>query len=250
MAVQARLEAHRPRLSLARPIPQTGLIGRHNPPAELDMTVVAIERMEALMGGREITGLIPRRGSIVDALSADPPASPGDRTYRTGPQEPLADIAARYLGARETGNNRMGRDRRMREIFEADSAWTDGTTDGYPWCASFVSLCTQHLIRESEHYQGVRPPRTAGVTAFRSIWAPAQNCAVFMDGDTRYQAHRGDVVVFTFSHIGIVTSTEFGGIRTIEGNTNAAGSREGTVVRRKFRTFDLVRCYVRLPVTS
>jgi hypothetical protein len=168
--------------------------------------------------------------------------------YPVGPQEPLADIARPYIGATEATGNRMGDDPRMREIFEADSLAPNGQTDGYPWCCAFVSLCVQKLIAQSPFYRHVRPPRTASVSNFRTRWAPSQNCLIFSPADQQYHPHKGDVVVFTFSHIGIVSSVGQNQVRTIEGNTNAAGSREGTTVLPKDRAFGIIRCFIRLPL--
>lgn len=169
--------------------------------------------------------------------------------YPEGPQEPLADIARQYIGAIEAQGNRMGTDPRMREIFEADYVrMSRSTTDGYAWCSSFVSLCTQKLIAQSAFYPNVRPPREASVTRFRTLWAPTQKCLVFSHNDSAYSPHKGDIVVFNFSHIGIVDVPGTGQVRTIEGNTNEAGSREGTTVRQKDRPFSVVRCFIRLPV--
>ena len=192
-------------------------------------------------------GRIDPDGRTLRALNA--PAGAAQRfQYPAGPQEPLADFAVPYVGATEGRGNRIGGDPRMREIYQADGLWQDGDTDGYPWCCSFVSLCVQHLIRQSPFYGHVQPPRTAGVRKFRTQWAPSQNCLVFAPTDRTRRPHKGDVVVFTFSHIGIVTSTMATGVRTIEGNTNEAGSREGTTVRRKERTNAVIRCFIRLPL--
>jgi hypothetical protein len=116
----------------------------------------------------------------------------------------LADIAAPYVGATEAAGNRMGEDQRMREIFEADDlADKDGTTDGYAWCCAFVSVCVQRLLAISPMYPGVRAPRVASVSLFRTGWAPAQKCLIFAPSSP-HAPHKGDIVVFTFSHIGIV----------------------------------------------
>ncbi|MCG5052698.1 MAG: peptidoglycan-binding protein [Myxococcales bacterium] len=178
------------------------------------------------------------------------PASRMIFTYRAGPQEPLADVAATYIGATESPINRMGNDDRMREIFEADALkGEDGATDGYAWCAAFVSLCVQKLIATSLIFRQVKAPRVASVTMFRTRWAPAQSCLIFEPGDPKFSPHKGDIVVFTFSHIGIVESvTSAQQIETIEGNTNEQGSREGTTCRRKSRSTTLVHCFIRLPV--
>lgn len=169
--------------------------------------------------------------------------------YPPGVQEMLADIAIPYIGATEAAGNRMGDDPRMQEIFKADKYAPNGQTDGYPWCCAFVSMCVQKLISASPFYDHVRKPYTPSVHNFRTTWAVQQNCKIFVPNDAKYSPHKGDVVVFTFSHIGIVEKVNRDGIiHTIEGNTNAAGSREGTVVRRKARALPIIRCFIRLPI--
>jgi Putative peptidoglycan binding domain len=182
------------------------------------------------------------------ALESDPRAS-FSYDYRVGPQEALADIAAAYLGATEAPGNRMGSDARMREIFEADNLAPGGVTDGYAWCCAFVSLCLQRLLAQSPMFPAVQAPRVASVTLFRTGWAVQQNCLVAPPGGA-FLAHKGDIAVYTFSHIGIVERGGTGVIQTIEGNTNEQGSREGTTCRRKERAQAQIRCFVRLPVTK
>jgi len=165
------------------------------------------------------------------------------------PQMMLAAIAIPYLGARETGNNRAGNDPRMKEIFEADDLKSGKDTDGYPWCAAFVSLCTQKLIAaNASYYARVVPPRQPSVARFLNDWAVHQRCLVFSPTSRVIHPAPGDIVVYTFSHIGIVESAAQGSIHTIEGNTNEAGSREGTTVLRKVRANSNVRRFIRLPV--
>jgi len=169
--------------------------------------------------------------------------------YPPGPQELLADIAIPYIGATESRGNRIGNDPRMREIFEADRLSINGVTDGYPWCCAFVSMCVQKLIDQSLFYRQVNKPYTPSVSYFRTHWAAHQNCLIFEPQNEIYTPHKGDIVVYKFSHIGIVESVQANDLlNTIEGNTNQAGSREGTTLRRKVRPFTSVRCLIRLPV--
>ena len=165
------------------------------------------------------------------------------------PQMLLANIAVPYLGAKETGDNRAGTDSRMQEIFEADNLKSGDATDGYPWCAAFVSLCTQKLIAAyPAYYAGVTPPREPSVARFLNEWAVHERCLIFKPGSAIIPPVPGDIVVFTFSHIGIVEEGQLGSVKTIEGNTNEAGSREGTSVLRKSRPHNLIRRFIRLPV--
>ena len=183
-------------------------------------------------------GRVDPNGRTLAALNASgggaPRAGQGFH-YPVGPQEPLAVIARPYLGATEARGNRMGSDPRMREIFKSDWLSSEGRTDGYAWCCSFVTMCVQRLIAANTCYRHVRPPKTASVSNFRTRWAVDQNCLVFPPNDAAYRPHKGDVVVFRFSHIGIVDSVAAGRVHTIEGNTNEAGSREGTGVLEKER---------------
>jgi len=165
------------------------------------------------------------------------------------PQRKLASIAKEYYGAKEAGNNLAGDDPKMQEIFEADDLWLQGRTDGYPWCAAFISLCVQKLLQEqSQYYQHITPPRLASVSRFY-IWAKRQNCIITKpDKNSVFVPVIGDIVVFTFSHIGIITSYDNGTIITIEGNTSESGSREGTIVMQKERCPSVIRAFIRLPI--
>lgn len=244
--VQNLLNRHRNTIAPLPPVDPDGDCGQK--------TIQAIDRFQIrhLEMGRP-DGRVDPRGRTIAALS-EPPRT--DVVFRyhfpIGPQAELADIAVPYIGARETGNNRMGTDPRMREIFEADRHTKHGTTDGYPWCAAFVSMCTQKLIRNNPMIYGhVRPPYTAGVTFFLTRWAPANGCLIFQPNDGQNVPAKGDIVVYTFSHIGIVRSVGNGHIIAIEGNTNRQGSREGSVVRGdKHRNFGKIRRFIRLPIPS
>lgn len=63
------------------------------------------------------------------------------------PHAKLAEIAGLYLGVKETGNNLAGSSKTLLDIFKADNLAPNGRTDGYPWCAAFVSFCVQQLQR-------------------------------------------------------------------------------------------------------
>lgn len=167
---------------------------------------------------------------------------------KSSPQYKLASIAVPYVGTKETGDNRMGDDKKMKEIFQADDLVINGETDGYAWCAAFVSLCVQKLIASDPVFYGITPPREPSVNRFLTIWAKKQKCLIFKPNSKLFNPSVGDIVVFTFSHIGIVTEACGGSVKTIEGNTNSAGSRDGGSVRRKNRKLSLARAFIRLPI--
>lgn len=168
-------------------------------------------------------------------------------TYQ--PQAALADIARHYIGVTETGNNLAGDSKKLLAIFKSDALNINGKTDGYPWCAAFVSYCVQKLCKQSTAFSGLTPPREASVSRLLNIWAKNNRCLIFSNKSLDFKPQRGDIVVFTFSHVGIVEAAGSATLTTIEGNTNDAGSREGTTVARKTRAKTIVRSYIRLPVS-
>lgn len=178
------------------------------------------------------------------------PLNPTVSSLHNSQQGRLVEIAATYLGAHETGNNRMGNDPRMKEIFEADDLSRGGRTDGTKWCAAFVSLCVQKLLKEKSCYRNIIPPREAAVNHFLRHWAKDQKCHVFKFNSKIFTPQKGDIVIYTFSHIGIVESVSGKILTTIEGNTNAKGSRDGGAVLRKRRGAGVTRAFVRLPLMN
>lgn len=121
-----------------------------------------------------------------------------------------------------------------------------GLSKGSPWCAAFVSWCymaSKRLTKAPGWCSGsaVSLYQTAGrsKTAVRvtpldadfqskvkpgMIWSRAQ------DAEAASAARKG---VWCQGHTGIVVQTHALGFDTVEGNTNAAGSREGDGVYRK-----------------
>ncbi len=154
----------------------------------------------------------------------------------------LAEIAERYVGVEESprGSN-CGP---VVNTFKA--ATTLSPRGDWPWCAAFVSFCVQSLIKESVRESIEAPPMLAAAYSFES-WGKKNNALVFRPKNCPpYIPQRGDIVIFNFSHVGIVTKGGEKSFQTIEGNTNAAGGREGYQVARKTRTLASVVCFVRI----
>lgn len=188
----------------------------------------------------------------------------------------LAQIAERELGNLEDprGSNRGAA---LAKYFAADGydPREDGAKEdsGYPWCAAFVTWCVQEWTRQlaalfaapsrpgmdagprsvSGLPKSFRPPRLSAAWDFQA-WGQKNGCTVFAPPSpgvlfgTLDQPARGDVVVFTFSHVGIVRTPLSGRqFTTVEGNANPEGGREGYGVFSLQRRFDQARCFVRLP---
>jgi hypothetical protein len=159
-----------------------------------------------------------------------------------------ASIAAKYVGQREQSRNRSPFILRLwRETWPLDGGEYYERRD--PWCAAFVSWCLWNAAKTNSRL-GALPFRclSPSVRIMRQMLAGNSGARIVKWRD----AMPGDVITFlpAFSHVGIVEEKCLGGLITIEGNTNGAGSREGDGVYRKKRAAELVaRCDVwRLPV--
>lgn len=152
----------------------------------------------------------------------------------------LADIAEHYAGIEESprGSN-CGK---VVDWFKA--ATTLNPHEDWPWCAAFVSRMVQEFDRLNPNTLGCMPPRCASAYGFED-WGEAHRCEVFSNPAT---ARRGDIVTFRISHIGIVSGIDGTHVRTIEGNTNDDGSREGYEVARRTRDFSFCRRFIRMPL--
>jgi hypothetical protein len=92
---------------------------------------------------------------------------------------------------------------------------------GYPWCAAFVSWVFGQ----------------AGYSKPRSAWSPD----LFPSSRIRSVPKIAVVLGIYFpalkriAHVGLVTGLQHDWVESVEGNTNAAGSREGDGVYRRLR---------------
>jgi len=148
----------------------------------------------------------------------------------------LADAAEAEVGTLEVGNNGG---KRIREY--QGSTWLP--PGAWPWCAAFVCWCYRAAMERAA--PGIDRPRTAGAWDFER-WARDEGAALMKPPG---YAKRGDIAVYTFSHIGIVTRDQGrgdGSIHTVEGNTNKAGDREGDGVFRKIRPLSKIRSLIRI----
>lgn len=146
----------------------------------------------------------------------------------------LIKIAKGELGTREEGKNTG---RKVREYQGAD--WLDGT--GYAWCASFI--CWLFLKASEQIELPFARPRTASAFGFEEY--AKQEGLKLTKNPKKIKA--GEIVIFSFSHIGIAIADSSGGyVSTVEGNTNKAGSREGDGVYQKTRELSLIRSSISL----
>lgn len=134
-------------------------------------------------------------------------------------REAVLSVARSQIGVREQGHNSGPQVKRyLRSI---------GLNEGYNWCMAFTHFCFDSA--------GVKVVKSGWTPA----WFPAQRCIVW-GGEVRQLPQPADVFGLFYRHLGRLAH---GGIIeswgsvviTIEGNTNAQGSREGSGVWRRRR---------------
>jgi hypothetical protein len=159
--------------------------------------------------------------------------------------EAVAQAAESKIGIHEQGGANKGGS--LQPFFDADNYDPNGSKPGdggYAWCAAFVCWCCKVTL--AGRAITFKRPATPGAWDFER-WCREQDNSVRLKKPHKRDIQRGDIVVFTFSHIGIATGPpdEDGYVPTVEGNTNVAGSREGDGVYRKRRHTSEIRSRIR-----
>lgn len=161
----------------------------------------------------------------------------------------LVGIAEAEIGTRERGGNNRGE----RIVAYQKATWLD--PDAWPWCAAFVCWCIQEWLKvpgaaESIGVSNIEKWRPQTPAAFDFLrWAAQKDLQVLSE---TAEVHAGDIIVFDFSHIGIVVEDALKSsqsIQTVEGNTNGKGARDSTSgdgVWLKKRARTLARNFIRL----
>lgn len=157
----------------------------------------------------------------------------------------LAGIAESQIGTQEDTKHTNRGD----AILKYQRA-TNLEGQGWPWCAAFVDWCVEQLYGKHPEFSR-RFPRPQTASAFGLLdWGRKVGCLISMGGvPNNLFPKRGDLVVYNFSHCGIVadTGTGAGTFHAIEGNTNDAGGRDGYTVARKSRNLSAVKGFIRIP---
>jgi cell wall-associated NlpC family hydrolase len=155
--------------------------------------------------------------------------------------EKMVTLAREQIGVSEVDGTNCGP---MVDTYKA-ATWLD-PDKGWPWCAAFICWLVKEAIgKEDVEFER---PRTAGAWDFEN-WAKKQAVqGVDLRKPTNEDIKAGDIVVFTFSHIGLAVADadSSGYVKTIEGNTNGEGSREGGSVLEKNRHVSKIRSRIRI----
>lgn len=165
--------------------------------------------------------------------------------------ENLVKIAKAEVGVREVGGNNKGK-----RIREYQAAATDLEVGPWAWCAAFVDWVILQWLADPKNVSWLSlktttpakwRPTTAGAFALKT-WAQKRKSTVQIFGDD-IRPRAGDIVIFDFSHCGIVTGSTSTRMQTVEGNTNGRGDRDSTSgdgVWAKDRALSLAQNYLRI----
>jgi hypothetical protein len=155
-------------------------------------------------------------------------------------------IATAEVGVREVDNTNCGV-----RVDEYKAATWLNPKKGWPWCAAFVCWVIREALASSgtKQTKTFKRPRTAGAWDFEN-WSIDQDSTTWLRRSPAGDILPGDIVMFTFSHIGIAVSApdDKGNLTTVEGNTDIAGSREGGGVYLKTRNLSKIRSRIRFNI--
>lgn len=137
-------------------------------------------------------------------------------------------VAETLVGVMEVGGNNRGP--MVMRIIRAN-----GGVGPEPWCGDFVAYCY----------------RQAGSKAVTRSWASVRLLGGVLGVKRVRKPLAGDLVRFTFDHVGIFVKDQGAFIETIEGNTGASGAVSdsatgGDGVYRKRRPKSQVNDYLRV----
>jgi len=158
----------------------------------------------------------------------------------------IVEIALKEVGVEEVDGTNCGP-----RVNQYKAATNLPPEEPWPWCAAFVCW----VVREAMKATGIKETATFKRPTTAGAWN-LENWSLKQDNSTQTRKpHRGDIkpgdiVVFTFSHVGFAVGEpdEEGYVSTLEGNTDTAGSREGGGVFRKRRKLSSIRSRIRFTI--
>lgn len=160
--------------------------------------------------------------------------------------ETLIQTAIAEIGVKETGTSNRGP--RVDQYQRA--TWLE-PKDWGAWCASFVCWCVREAMKAEgiKETKGFKRPQTAGAFDFER-WSLAQDSTTQTRKPCGKDIQRGDLIIWRFSHISIALGPpdSKGNLQTVDGNSNARGSRTGGMVCTPIRHIDQVRSRIRFTI--
>lgn len=155
----------------------------------------------------------------------------------------IVELAQKEVGVEEIDNTNRGprvNEYKAATWLPADQAW--------PWCAAFIDWIVMKAMEGGKYT--FKRPRTAGAWDLEN-WSLKQDDSTQTKRSPGEDIKAGDIVIFKFSHVGFAVADadrDTDTVKTIEGNTDAAGSREGGGVFLKRRKLSQIKTRIRFTV--
>lgn len=155
----------------------------------------------------------------------------------------IVQLAQREVGVEEVDGTNCGE-----RVNEYKAATNLPPREAWPWCAAFVCWLVRQAMLKGDGPYTFKRPTTAGAWDFEN-WSLRQDNSTHTLRNPGRNIAPGDIVIFKFSHIGIAIDAPIDdSVATIEGNTDAEGSREGGGVYRKRRKLSSIKTRIRFTV--
>lgn len=177
---------------------------------------------DSIIGPITINAILKKFGIVVNTIS--------DNASK------IIDIAKTQIGVYETSPNHG---ENIAKYWTATN-YPDGYKNREPYCAACMCWC----IKESGAFSESERPKTAAAFGFEN-WADNLPKKTVITRKPK-RVKKGQLVIFSFSHIGIATSdsNDSGVFTTVEANTGASGGRDGDGVYAKSRNISVVRSVI------
>lgn len=166
------------------------------------------------------------------------------------PRQIIVDVAKEDLGLVEIDPN-------FNPEFKKfwDATWySSGLKNREPYCAAAVTYWVTEADKRSELIKLRVRPQYASVRDWTAFAMNPYNGATIFDGYNGLKPEPGDLVIYRYSHIGVVASDFQDGLfETIEANTSPSKSgsqRDGDGIHQKRRSLTDVKIFVRLPCVA
>jgi hypothetical protein len=161
----------------------------------------------------------------------------------------LVEIARRDVGQVESSRNRG---EWIRKFWPA-TTYPEGYQDRAAYCAAAVAYWIQEWLKDPEVCKALgKTPQEARNWRCKSAaafgwrdWAHKKGLVV-MDDKMTHTLHKGDLMVFDCSHIGVIVTDHEEWVHTIEANTGNQSTRDGDGCWEKVRHRSAALCFVRL----
>lgn len=159
--------------------------------------------------------------------------------------EKIVELARREVGVEEVDGTNCGP---RVNIFK--SATNLPPKESWPWCAAFVDWVVKEAMESTGQKYTFLRPTTAGAWDLEN-WSKRQDDSTSTKRRPGEDIRAGDILIYNFSHTGFAVANadhETGTVKTVEGNTDAEGSREGGGVFLKRRKLSQIKTRIRFTV--